>query len=139
MLWRKVIYVRSIKSSYNNVASEIRLLDKNIFCLYRKKFMQVRAFERYFPLRQGLLEIHVHGNSAVSGIVRAYLLASKEVSGAANSSICTSSVFVVDIWRKQTICNISKLTLHLSNLMAKEVSMTRKYHNHTLQTKPRHH
>ena len=28
----------------------IRLLDKKHFCLYRKKFMQVRAFERYIPL-----------------------------------------------------------------------------------------
>ena len=51
----------------------------------------------YAALRQGLLEIHVHGNSAVSGIVQAFLSASKEVTGAANSSICTSSVFVVDI------------------------------------------
>ena len=50
MLGRKVIYVRCIKCSYNNVAKGICLLDKKHFCLYRKKFMQVRAFERYIPL-----------------------------------------------------------------------------------------
>ena len=50
MLGRKVIYVRCIKCSYNNVPKGIRLLDKKHFCLYRKKFMQVRAFERYVSL-----------------------------------------------------------------------------------------
>ena len=48
MLGRKVIYLRCINSSYNNVAKGIRLLD--MFCLYRNNFMQVRAFERYIPL-----------------------------------------------------------------------------------------
>ena len=48
MLGRKVIYVRCINCSYNNVAKGFRLLDKKSnFCLYRKNFMQVRAFKRY--------------------------------------------------------------------------------------------
>ena len=50
MLGCKVIYVRCINCSYSNVAKGIRLLDKKKICLYRKKFMQVRAFERYIPL-----------------------------------------------------------------------------------------
>ena len=50
---RKVIYVRCIICSYNNVAKGIRLLDKKAsFVLYRKNFMQVRDFERYMPLRR---------------------------------------------------------------------------------------
>ena len=47
----KVIYVRCVNCSYNNVAKGICLLDKNIFRLYRKIFVQVRAFERYIPLK----------------------------------------------------------------------------------------
>ena len=50
---RKVIYVSCINCSYNNVAKSIRLLDKkkqHVFCLYRKNFMQVRAFERYISI-----------------------------------------------------------------------------------------
>ena len=50
MLGRKVIYVRCIKYSYNNVAKGIRLLDKKAFFVYTGKIMQVRAFERYIPL-----------------------------------------------------------------------------------------
>ena len=51
MLGRKVIYVRCLNCSYNNMAKGIRLLDKKaFFCLYRSNFMQVRAFERYIPL-----------------------------------------------------------------------------------------
>ena len=47
----KVIYVKCINCSYNNMAKGIRLLDKkSIFCLCRKNFMQVRAFERYILL-----------------------------------------------------------------------------------------
>ena len=50
MLGRKVIYVRCINCSYNNVAKGIRLLDKKaFFCLYWKKIMQVRAFVRFIP------------------------------------------------------------------------------------------
>ena len=57
MLVRKVLYVRCINCSYNNVTKGIRLLDKNAyFCLYRKNFMQVRAFERYIPLKLHSLE-----------------------------------------------------------------------------------
>ena len=37
------------KLFYNNVIKGIRHLDKKHLCLYRKKFVQVRAFERYFP------------------------------------------------------------------------------------------
>ena len=50
MLGHKVIYVRCINFSYNNVAKGNRLLEKKQFCLCRNKFMQVRAFERYIPL-----------------------------------------------------------------------------------------
>ena len=43
---RKVICVSCINCSYNNIARSIGLLDKMaIFCLYRKIFIQVRAFE----------------------------------------------------------------------------------------------
>ena len=52
MLGRKVIYVRCINCSYNNVAKSIRLLIKKAFFVYyRKNVMQVRAFERYIPLK----------------------------------------------------------------------------------------
>ena len=51
MLGHKVIYVIYINCSYNNVAEGIGLLDKKHFCLYRKIFMQERAFERYIPLK----------------------------------------------------------------------------------------
>ena len=44
-----VIYVRCISCSYNNVVS-VFLTKTHFFCLYRKFFMQVRAFERYIPL-----------------------------------------------------------------------------------------
>ena len=50
MLWRNVINVRCINCSYNNVTTGIRLLDKKAIFVYRKKIMQVRAFERYIPL-----------------------------------------------------------------------------------------
>ena len=50
MLGRKVIYVKCIKYSYNNVAKGIRLLDKKYFLFIQEKIMQVRAFERYIPL-----------------------------------------------------------------------------------------
>ena len=47
-----MIYVRCMNCSYNNVAKGIRLLDKKaIFVYIGKKFMQVRAFERYIPLQ----------------------------------------------------------------------------------------
>ena len=50
MLGRKVIYLRCINCSYNNVARGIDLLDKKAFFAYTgKNFMQVRAFERYIP------------------------------------------------------------------------------------------
>ena len=49
MLGRKVIYVRCIHCSYNNVAKGIshRVKKKAIFAYTGKKFMQLRAFERY--------------------------------------------------------------------------------------------
>ena len=54
MLGRKMIYVRCINCSYNNVAKGICLHDKKAFFVYRKNFMQVRAFERYIPLKSVL-------------------------------------------------------------------------------------
>ena len=51
MLGRKVIYVRCIRCSYNNVAKSIGLLDKKAILVYRKILMQVGAFERYIPLK----------------------------------------------------------------------------------------
>ena len=52
MLGRKVIYVRCLNCSYNNVAKGIRVLDKKKkqFLFIQEKIMQVRAFERYIPL-----------------------------------------------------------------------------------------
>ena len=38
MLVRKVIYVRCISCSYNNVAKSIRLLDKKAILVYTGKF-----------------------------------------------------------------------------------------------------
>ena len=59
MLGCKVTYVNC---SYNKVAKGIRLLEKKrIFCLCRKKFMQVRAFERYIPLWKKTIEIYELG------------------------------------------------------------------------------
>ena len=49
MLGRKVTYVRCINLYIQHVAKGIRLLDYKHFCLYRKNFMEVRAFERYIP------------------------------------------------------------------------------------------
>ena len=61
MLGRKVIFVRCINCAYNNVTNGIRLLDKNKhFCLYRKNFMQVTAFESY-PLKEETIAITVIG------------------------------------------------------------------------------
>ena len=49
MLGRKVIYVRCINWSYNNVS--VFLINKKAILVYTgKNFMQVRAFERYIPL-----------------------------------------------------------------------------------------
>ena len=60
MLGRKVTYVRFINYSYNNVDKGIRLLDKiAFFLLYREKFMQVRAFERYIPLTKYCLRLSI--------------------------------------------------------------------------------
>ena len=51
MLGRKVIYVTFINCSYNNVAKGIRLLDKKAILFTHENFMQLRAFERYIPLK----------------------------------------------------------------------------------------
>ena len=51
MLGHKVINVRCINRSYNNMAKGIRLLDtKSIFVYSGKIFIQVRAFENNIPL-----------------------------------------------------------------------------------------
>ena len=50
MFGRKVIYVRCIKCSYNNVAKGIRLLGKTAF-LFIQEQIHARAFERYIPLK----------------------------------------------------------------------------------------
>ena len=52
--WERTInYVRCINCSYNNVAKSISLLDKKyIFMQENVIYVQVRAFERYVPLRQ---------------------------------------------------------------------------------------
>ena len=53
MLGRKVIYVRCINCSYNNVAKGICFLDKKQFLFIQEKFRQIRAFESYihvYPL-----------------------------------------------------------------------------------------
>ena len=47
MFGRKVIYVRCINCSYNNVAKGIRLIDKKAFMFVQEIFVQVRVFERY--------------------------------------------------------------------------------------------
>ena len=46
-----MIYVRCINCLYNTVAKGICLLDKKAFlCLYKKKIVKLRAFERYISL-----------------------------------------------------------------------------------------
>ena len=48
-----MICVRCIHCSYNNIAKGIFLLDKMaIFVLYRKIFIQIRAFESSVPLNR---------------------------------------------------------------------------------------
>ena len=50
MLGRKVIYVRCISCSYNNVAKSIRLLDKQLFLFIQEKIYASKSFERYIPI-----------------------------------------------------------------------------------------
>ena len=53
MLGRKVMYVRCISFSYNNVAKGIRLLHKKAILVYtRTFFMQVTAFKNIYTLNQ---------------------------------------------------------------------------------------
>ena len=57
MLGRKVVFVRCINCSHNNVAKGIRLLDINAIFVYTgKKFIQVRTKERYIPIRLSTLK-----------------------------------------------------------------------------------
>ena len=73
MLGPKVIYVRCINCSYNNVAKGICLLD---FLLIQEKIMQVRAFERYIPFYQSsliLTELFQHNLINVSYLMACYL------------------------------------------------------------------
>ena len=49
MFWCKVIYLRCINYSHNNVAKGVGLLDKKAIFVYTGKIMQVKAFERYNP------------------------------------------------------------------------------------------
>ena len=58
MLGRKVIYVRCINCSYNNVAKGVRLLDKKAIFVYTGKIMQIRAFERYIALKEKWAKMH---------------------------------------------------------------------------------
>ena len=48
---RKLIYVRFINCSHNNVTKGIHLLDKRAF-FNTGIFMQIRAFERYIPVNE---------------------------------------------------------------------------------------
>ena len=52
MLECKVIWVRCISCSYNNVAKGICLLDKKQFL-----YIHVRAFERYIPLKKSITQM----------------------------------------------------------------------------------
>ena len=55
MLGRKVIYVRCINCSYNNLAKGIRLLDKKLFLFIQKKIHASKSFERYISLNRRLV------------------------------------------------------------------------------------
>ena len=55
MLVRKVIYVRCINCSYNNVAKGVRLVGKKALLFKQEKIMQVRAFERYIRRSRSLI------------------------------------------------------------------------------------
>ena len=51
MMGRKVICVRCINCSHNNIAKDIRLLDEMAIFVYTGLiFIQVRAFESSIPL-----------------------------------------------------------------------------------------
>ena len=51
MLGRKVIFVRCINCSYNNVAKGIRLLDKKAFFIYTGKFHASKSVRKiHIPL-----------------------------------------------------------------------------------------
>ena len=79
---RKVICVRCLNCSFNNVAKSIRLLDKKShFCLYRKKFIQLNAFESSIPLEvylfcasSNLFGSCNHSCDVISGIRKQYPL-----------------------------------------------------------------
>ena len=60
MLGRKVIYVRCMSCSYNNVAKGILSLTKNQFLFIQDNLMQVRAFERYISLKCCLKKSEYH-------------------------------------------------------------------------------
>ena len=57
MLGRKVIYVRYLSCSYNNVAKGIRLLEKNQFLFIQENFHSSKSFLKIYPLKhlQGIL------------------------------------------------------------------------------------
>ena len=58
MLGRKVIYMRCINCSYNNVAKVSVSLIKKHFLFIQEKFMQVRAFERYIPINMDIIPVN---------------------------------------------------------------------------------
>ena len=54
MFGRKVVYVRCITCSYNNVAKGVRLLDKNIFVFIQEKIHASKSFRKIYPIKQRL-------------------------------------------------------------------------------------
>ena len=51
MMGRKVIYLRCIKCSYNNVAKGIRVLDKKAIFGFQEKFHASKSFRKTYPLK----------------------------------------------------------------------------------------
>ena len=58
-------FVRCVNCSYNNVAKGIRLLDEKQFLFIQEDFKQVRACERYIPLKECLIIFHYESKSRV--------------------------------------------------------------------------
>ena len=54
---RKVIYVRCISCSYNNVAKSIRLLDKKQFLIIQENFHASKSFWKIYPLNRVYTEV----------------------------------------------------------------------------------
>ena len=73
MLGRKVIYVRCISCSYNNVAKGIRLLDKKQFLFIQENFHASKSFLKIYPHKELCANLNALLGLALSSLVSAPL------------------------------------------------------------------